>query len=156
MASKDTSEVWRISKLSESDPISALAERRNTLYGTSSKLAAGAEVYPPSGTWTGTYTEDGLTGSTTYELKFNSEKETFEGTGRDADGSFDIELGCFEAASGQFIWSERTVRDGRTALFTVCKGRVAGKDAFKCIIQGTYEASTGRTGKITLRPAADK
>ena len=136
-------------RISKEDPIQVVSERRAALY-SQSKL--GGEVAPPSGAWTGTYTEDGVTGSTRYELQFDLEKETFAGSGSDADGRFEVELGVFEAASGQFVWSERTVRDGRTSLFTVCKGQVSDRDSFQCIIEGTYEASTGRTGRITLRP----
>ena len=147
LSSKEISEVLRISK---EDPIQVVSERRSALY---SQRKLGGDVAPPSGTWIGTYTEDGLAGSTKYELRFDLEKETFEGTGSDADGLFDVELGVFEAASGQFVWSERTVRGGRTSLFTVCKGKVFDRNSFKCIIEGTYEASTGRTGQVTLRPA---
>jgi len=147
LSSKEISEVLRISK---EDPIQVVSERRSALY---SQRKLGGDVAPPSGTWIGTYTEDGLAGSTKYELRFDLEKETFEGTGSDADGLFDVELGVFEAASGQFVWSERTVRGGRTSLFTVCKGKVSDRNSFKCIIEGTYEASTGRTGQVTLRPA---
>jgi len=151
------SHVMRIEKLSEAEPTAVLAERRCALISADSKnvTGAGCVIIPTSGTWMGQYTEDGLTGITKYELQFDFENETFSGTGSDADGLFDVELGCFDAKSRQFIWSERTVRGGRTALFTECKGKVSIRDSFKCIIEGWYQSSTGRTGKITLRPVLD-
>lgn len=155
MSTRDTSQVLRISQLSEDEPLAVIAERRAALLESTSKLAAGAEVYPPSGTWIGTYSEDGKTGSTRYELEFDPNMETFRGTGTDADGLFEVELGCFESTSGQFIWGERTTRGGRTALFTICEGLVSTKNSFVCLIEGSYKSSTGRTGMISLRPATD-
>lgn len=103
------------------------------------------DVKPPSsGVWKGTYTENGVTQSSTYDFTFD-ETGTISGRTNDQDGFANIR-GRFYHTNGRInvIWLE-----DYGSLKTLCRGEISANGL---AIKGTYKASTGLTGPFECSP----
>ena len=114
------------------------------------------ELRPPDGNWTGEYMEAGCMGKIGYDLKFDHSKETFQGSGKDPDGSFIVENGVFLRATGRFMWTQRA-KSGSGYLVVECVASVCNvkSDGFygrPGSLDGNYATTAGYRGKFTIGP----
>lgn len=98
---------------------------------------------PPSGTWTGTYKESGVSKPSTYELAFE-EAGQITGQTRDKDGKATIR-GRYYDMNGtmKVVWLEDYGR-----LMALCRGTVSVDGS---AISGSYKASTGVMDTFTCK-----
>jgi len=109
-----------------------------------SPFSTGDKKPPPSGRWVGRYTESGKTRKTDYHLTFHEASQTVEGTGEDADGSFELQ-GFYNAHSGAFSWEETSVKQKLTVDVT---GNMLGSRFTEA--KAKYYASTGCGGEVAI------
>jgi|TARA_B100000780_G_scaffold272754_1_gene235393 hypothetical protein len=114
------------------------------------------ELRPPDGNWAGEYMEAGCMGKIGYDLKFDHSKETFQGSGKDPDGSFIVENGVFSRATGRFMWTQRA-KSGSGYLVvecvaSVCNVKSDGLYGRPGSLDGNYATTAGYRGKFTIGP----
>merc|ERR1712085_137773 len=87
------------------------------------------ELRPPDGNWAGEYMEAGCMGKIGYDLKFDHSKETFQGSGKDPDGSFIVEC-----------------------VASVCNVKSDGLYGRPGSLDGNYATTACYRGKFTIGP----
>eukprot|EP00873_Tetraselmis_striata_P005855 jgi/Tetstr1/426119/TSEL_016447.t1 len=107
--------------------------------------------------WIGSYTENGATRHTRYELFFqqrggySSHEGHISGSGADEDGGFTLE-GDYNLRTGRFVWREAYPSGMKAAVQQQGSTR---DGTFITGMAGTFAADTGLSGGLSLAPDAE-